>query len=91
MNEDFILGITHRALKVTMLIGSPMLIGSLVIGIVVSLFQAITQINEQTLVFIPKILIVGISIIVLGPWMIELLTDFTRDLYLNIPNIIAEK
>lgn len=91
MNNDFILDIANRAIWVTAILGGPILIGTLVIGIVISLFQAITQINEQTLTFIPKIVLVGVCLIVLGPWMTDIITSFTRELIIDIPTIIAGK
>lgn len=91
MNEDFVLDIANRAIRVTAILGGPMLIGTLVIGIIVSLFQAVTQINEQTLTFIPKIVVVGVCLVLLGPWMTEIITSFTRELIIDIPSIIAGK
>ena len=91
MNQDYILDLTHQSLKITALMGAPMLIGALVIGILVSLFQAVTQINEQTLSFIPKILIIGAALVIFGPWMIDTMSTFTRDLIISIPSIVAGK
>lgn len=71
------------------MLGAPMLIGALVVGLLVSLFQAVTQINEQTLSFIPKILVIGASLVIFGPWMIDVLANFTTELFTNIPNIVA--
>ena len=88
---DSFADITHQAVKVTLYIASPMLLGALFIGILVSLFQAVTQINEQTLSFIPKILVIVGALVLLAPWMSETMTTFTRDLILNIPNVIAER
>ena len=89
MNEDFVLDITNRAVQVSMLLAAPMLLGSLVIGILVSIFQAVTQINEQTLSFIPKILVIIGAMVIFGPWMIQILTTFTRELILEIPNHVV--
>lgn len=89
MNQDYILEIANQSIKTTALLGAPMLLGALIVGILVSLFQAVTQINEQTLSFIPKILVIGAALVIFAPWMIDILTAFTRDLIINIPNIIA--
>lgn len=89
MNEDFIIGIANRAILVTAYLGAPMLLGALGIGILVSLFQAVTQINEQTLAFIPKILVIAFSLVVLGPWMIQVITTFTTELIVDIPSLVA--
>lgn len=83
--------IAQQAVKVTLYLASPMLLGSLLMGIVISLFQAVTQINEQTLSFIPKILVIIGSLVFLAPWMSEVLTNFTRDLIVNIPYVVAER
>ena len=91
MNFDAFADITREAIKVTLYISSPMLLGALLMGICVSLFQAVTQINEQTLSFIPKILVIVGALVLLAPWMSEVLTNFTRDLILNIPDIIAQR
>lgn len=88
MGIDNFAEITNQAIKVTLYVSSPMLIGALVIGIIVSLFQAVTQINEQTLSFIPKILVIVGALVIFAPWMSETLTTFTRDLIVNIPNLI---
>ena len=91
MGNDFVIELTNQAVKVTMMLAAPMLIGALVIGILVSLFQAVTQINEQTLSFIPKIVVIVVALIVFSPWMMETMTSFTRDLFLSIPNVVAGK
>ena len=91
MNFDNFSDITQQAVKVTLYISSPMLLGALFMGVFISLFQAVTQINEQTLSFIPKILAIIGSLIFLAPWMSEILTNFTRDLILDIPHIVARR
>ena len=91
MNTDFYTDITHEAIKLGLMISAPMLMGALIVGIVISLFQAVTQINEQTLSFIPKILVIVGALVFFAPWMSDTLTTFTKDLILNIPRIIAER
>ena len=87
---DFqIADITNRALMVGLMISAPMLFGALIMGILVSLFQAVTQINEQTLSFIPKILVIIGALVICAPWMSDTLTTFTRELIVDIPNIVA--
>jgi len=90
MGYDIFSEITNQAIKVTLLVASPMLLGALVMGILVSLFQAVTQINEQTLSFIPKILVIVGAMVIFAPWMSETLTNFTHDLIVNIPQIISQ-
>ena len=91
MQFDSYADITHQAIKVALMISAPMLIGALIMGILVSLFQAVTQINEQTLSFIPKILVIVAALVFFAPWMSDTLTTFTKDLILNIPNIVMER
>jgi len=91
MDSGFVVEITNQAIKVTLMLAAPMLLGALVIGIMVSLFQAVTQINEQTLSFIPKILVIVVALVLLSPWMMETITSFTRDLYTNIPQMVMHR
>ncbi len=90
MGYDIFSEITNQAIKVTLMVASPMLLGALVMGILVSLFQAVTQINEQTLSFIPKILVIVGAMVIFAPWMSETLTNFTQELILSIPQIISQ-
>jgi len=89
MNADTVIDLSQQALYVIALIASPMLLSALAIGLLVGMFQAATSINEQTLAFIPKLAVLLLSIIIAGPWMINLLVNFTRRLYLNIPSLIG--
>ena len=89
MGNEWFIDIANQAVKITLYISSPMLLGALFMGILVSLFQAITQINEQTLSFVPKILVIVGSMVIFAPWISSTLIDFTKDLILNIPKIIA--
>ena len=84
MNEDLIVMLGGNALKTTAMLASPLLIGALVTGLIVSVFQAITQINEATLTFIPKMIIVALVIVLAGSWMIDVMKSYTLDLYENI-------
>ena len=89
MDIDFISEITQRAIRVTLILSAPMLLGALIMGILVSLFQAVTQINEQTLSFIPKILIILGSIAIFAPWMSDTIMTFTKELIVNIPSWVT--
>lgn len=71
------------------LVSAPLLLTALVVGVLISLFQAATQINEMTLSFVPKLLALVIVLLLAGPWMLELLIDFTRNLMKDIPNLIG--
>jgi len=90
MSPEYVLSLGQRALEVTILISAPLLLSALVTGVVIGMLQAATQIHEMTLSFIPKLLILSAALFVAGPWMLGLLVDYTRDLYLNIPAMIQE-
>ncbi|MCF8082776.1 MAG: flagellar biosynthesis protein FliQ [Deltaproteobacteria bacterium] len=86
MSPDFVAGFFMEALKTAILLAAPMLGAGLIVGLLVSMFQAATQINEMTLVFIPKMLAVGAALLVFFPWMLELIIDFTQGVFQNLPN-----
>ena len=88
MSGDMAIQIGRDALYMVMLISSPMLVLGLLVGVMVSIFQATTQIQEQTLVFVPKIVAIFIAIVVFGPWMLSLMVDYTREIFINLPNMI---
>lgn len=88
MNEDLIIKLGEETLKVTAMVASPMLLGALVVGLVVSVLQAITQINEATLTFIPKMAIVGIIFVIAAPWMMDQLSHFTIQLFEGITEFV---
>jgi len=83
MTEDFIMSIGSEAIKTIILIAGPMLVAAMVIGIIVSILQAITQINEATLTFIPKMAAIIIVLLVMAPWMLETLQTYTKDIFGN--------
>jgi flagellar biosynthetic protein FliQ len=85
MTTDLIVGIMAETIKVTLLISAPALLVGLVVGVAVSLFQAVTQIQEMTLVFVPKIVAVMVTLVIVLPWMINLLVAYTHNLFTNIP------
>lgn len=88
MSGDMAIQIGRDALMMVMLVSAPMLGLGLIIGVLVSIFQATTQIQEQTLAFIPKILAVFVAVLVFGPWMLSIMVDYTRMLFLNLPQMI---
>lgn len=85
MNSDVVVGLMAEAIKVTMLVSAPVLIVGLVVGVVISLIQAVTQIQEMTLVFVPKIIAVLVVLVAAFPWMINILVTYTHNLIVNIP------
>lgn len=87
MTPQMIVSIGREALTVTLMVAAPMLLFGLVIGLIISIFQAVTQINEMTLTFVPKILAVALALLIFLPWMINMLTDFTRHMFALIPTL----
>lgn len=88
MTTDTVVGLMAETIKITLLVSAPMLIVGLVVGVLISLFQAVTQIQEMTLVFVPKIIAVLITLVAALPWMISLMTTFTQNIFANIPAYI---
>jgi flagellar biosynthetic protein FliQ len=89
MTPESVMTLGYRAIQVTLLVGAPLLLVALVVGLVVSIFQAATQINEATLSFIPKLLAVFAVLVVGGPWMLAQMVDFIRQLFSGIPQLVA--
>jgi flagellar biosynthetic protein FliQ len=89
MTQGEIINIAQQAIYTIIIIAGPMLGFGLLVGVMVAIFQATTQINEQTLVFIPKILAVFITLIVFGPWMLNTIIDFTNRLYNSINVLVG--
>jgi flagellar biosynthesis protein FliQ len=89
VTSETIVGLVQQALEVTLLISAPMLLAALITGLVVSVFQAATQINEMTLSFIPKLLAIFAALVLAGPWMLNVIVDFTRRLFSAIPGLIG--
>mgnify|MGYP002149814139 FL=1 len=89
MTPELVMNIGRQAIEVTLLLSGPMLLAALVIGLIISIFQAATQINEQTLSFIPKLLGMLLTLILAGPWMLQMMVDYIRRLFESIPQIIG--
>lgn len=90
MNQDLIIKLTQDALKTAALLSAPLLGAALVVGLVVSVLQAITQINEATLTFIPKMIVIGAVLVLAGPWMLDVLSSFTVSLFENLATYVRE-
>lgn len=88
MTPEFVTGFFMEAIKTTALLALPALLFGLVAGVLISIFQAATQINEMTLVLIPKMIAVGIALIIFFPWMVEIIVDFTRNVIVNLPTTV---
>jgi len=79
----------YQAMKVSLLLAAPLLLVALIAGLIISLFQAATQINEMTLSFIPKILAVFATLVIAGPWMLNTILDYMRQLFSSIPQLVG--
>lgn len=89
MTPEMVITLVQRAIEVTVLVSAPMLLVALVVGLIVSIFQAATQINEMTLSFIPKLLAMIVVMVLAGPWMTATMMDYIIRLYSSIPSLIG--
>jgi flagellar biosynthesis protein FliQ len=89
MTPQTVMEIGRQALEMTLLVSAPMLMAALVTGLIISIFQAATQINESTLSFIPRLVVMFITLIFAGPWMLQQMIDYIRRLIENIPSLIG--
>jgi flagellar biosynthesis protein FliQ len=88
MSPETVMTIAQRALEITLLLAAPLLLTALLTGVIVGAFQAATQINEQTLSFIPKLIALAVALLIAGPWMLKVLVSYTRELIASIPSLI---
>jgi len=88
MTQNAFLDVVRHALTLTLLLSAPMLAFGLVVGLVVSIFQAVTQINEMTLAYIPKILAVFVALAIFGPWMLQMTLNFTSTIFMSLPSLV---
>lgn len=88
MSTDTAINLASKGLQVTLTIALPLLIVGLVVGVLISIVQAVTQIQEQTLSFVPKLLATAAVLVIGGPWMVDVLTQYTRELWTSIPNMV---
>jgi flagellar biosynthesis protein FliQ len=88
MTPEFITGFFMQAIKTAIFLAAPMLTVGLIMGVLVSMFQAATQINEMTLVFVPKMLGVALALLYFFPWMLKLIVGYTQNLFINLPTYI---
>ena len=89
MSADSVISIGQNALIVTALLAAPLLVSALVAGLIIGMFQAATQINEMTLSFIPKLLVLVVALYMGGDWMLDLITGYSKTLILSIPSLIG--
>ncbi len=89
MTPEVIYNVAQQAMVVAVKIGIPLVVPTLVVGLIIAMFQAATQINESTLTFVPKIIVIGIVLLLVGPVMLQLFLDYFRDLIRDIPSLIG--
>jgi flagellar biosynthetic protein FliQ len=89
MNQDTVINLSAQAMSLAFKVAGPLLLGAMVVGLVVSIFQAVTQIQEQSLTLIPKIATIAAITVLLGPWMLDQLVAYTTNLYTSIPTIVG--
>lgn len=89
MNPETVMSMGRQAMEVTLMVAAPLLLVALVVGLVVSIFQAATQINEATLSFIPKLVGIFVTLVVAGPWMLSVMLDYMRQVLTNIPSLVS--
>ncbi|MCV2216777.1 flagellar biosynthesis protein FliQ [Thauera sp. Sel9] len=89
MTPTTVIELGRQAVEVTLMVSAPLFLAALVTGLIISIFQAATQINEMTLTFVPKLVAIFVTLVLAGPWMITLLTDFMRQLFESIPAMIG--
>jgi flagellar biosynthetic protein FliQ len=89
MTPESVMTMGRQAMEVTMMVAAPMLLVALVVGLLVSIFQAATQINESTLSFIPKLISIFVALVVAGPWMLTVMLDYMRQTFSGIPGLIG--
>lgn len=89
MTPELVMNIGRQAIEMTLIMAAPLLLAALVIGLIISIFQAATQINEQTLSFIPKLVGMFLVLLLAGPWMLQMMVDYIRRLFESIPQLIG--
>ena len=89
MNQDVVTHLSVQAMTMALKVSAPFLLAGLAVGLLVSIFQAVTQIQEQTLTFIPKIVVTGVVIAVGGPWMLDQIVGYTTNLFQSIPTLVG--
>ena len=89
MTPESVMTMGRTAMEITLMVSAPMLLVALIIGLIISIFQAATQINEATLSFIPKLIAVFVALVVAGPWMLSTMLDYMRQVFTGIPGMIG--
>lgn len=88
MTPESVMTMGRQAMEVTLMVGAPLLVVALAVGLLVSIFQAATQINEATLSFIPKLVAIFVTLVLAGPWMLTVMLDYMRQMLVGIPGMV---
>ncbi len=89
MTPGMVMEIGRQAIEVTLVVAAPLLLAGLLVGLIISIFQAATQLNEATLQFVPKLVVMLLTLLLLGPWMLQYLIDYIQRLFTSIPQLIG--
>lgn len=89
MTPQYVISLGKEAIMLTLMVSAPMLVLGLIVGLAISIFQAVTQIHEMTLTFVPKIIAVGLALLICFPWIINMLVGFTTRLFSSIPTLVG--
>ena len=89
MTPESVMTLGRHAMEITLMVAAPMLLVALAIGLLVSIFQAATQINEMTLSFIPKLIGIFVALVIAGPWMLTVMLDYMRHVFTSIPSLVG--
>ena len=89
MTPETVMEIGRQAVEATLMVAAPMLLAALLVGLVISIFQAATSLNEATIQFVPKLVVMFLTLVLAGPWMLQTMMDFITRLYNNIPQLIG--
>jgi flagellar biosynthetic protein FliQ len=89
MTPESVMTMGRQAMEVTLMVAAPMLLVALAVGLIISIFQAATQINEATLSFIPKLIAIFVTMIIAGPWMLTVMLDYMRQMFASIPGMVS--
>jgi flagellar biosynthesis protein FliQ len=89
MDQDTVINLASQAMSLAFKVAGPLLLGAMAVGLLVSIFQAVTQIQEQSLTLIPKIAAIAVIVVVLGPWMLDQMVAYTTNLYTSIPSLVG--
>lgn len=89
MTTQFVIALGKEAIMLTLLVAAPMLLLGMIVGLMIAIFQAVTQIHEMTLTFVPKIIAVGVALLIFFPWIVNMLVGFTNRIFTQLPGLVG--